>query len=89
MFQPLINLFRSRTFVSALVGAIFSVFVTQNPALQPYADLLVPTIVGLVLMIAGGEVVETASRAQVEAEKERTAQAQLSVEQARIMRGGG
>lgn len=87
--QPIINLFRSRTFVSALVGAIFSVVVTQNPALQPYADLLVPTIVRLILLIAGGEIVETAVRAYVDAEKERTAQAQLRVEEARIMRSGG
>lgn len=83
MLNPIVNLFRSRTFVSALVVAIFGVIVTQVPTLAPYTDTIIPLLVTLVLTIAGGEIVETAAAANVAVEKERTFQAQYHAEAAR------
>ena len=86
MLDPIVNLFRSRTFVSSIVAAVFAVIVTQVPSLSPYTDTIVPLLVTLIIAIAGGEAVENASKASVEAERERTAQAQIHLETARVQR---
>lgn len=80
MFQPLINLFRSRIFVTALVSAIFTVIATQVEAFRPYVDVFLPLVVTAIIAVAGGEIVEAAGKASIETERERTEQQRIQLQ---------
>lgn len=83
--QPLIALFRNRTFVTALIGAIVAFAVGLIPTLAPYQTQIVSVVVALVLLSAGGEIVTstatTVSTAKVEAARAEAANAPTALVQ--------
>lgn len=73
LLAPFVALFRNRTFVTALIGAVVAAGINLVPSVAPLQELIVNTIVALVLLSAGGEIVQnlvtTTTTAKVEALK--------------------
>lgn len=80
VLQPIIKLFQNRTFVTFLVSAVVSVLVGAIPTLAPYQDQVISVSVALVLLSAGGEVIQGVAKTSADA-KIQVAQAEVQTAQ--------
>jgi hypothetical protein len=58
---PLLNLLKSRKFITAVAGILAMVLVTLVPELQQYNDVLIQAIVAVIIAVIGGTALEDAA----------------------------
>lgn len=65
--NPLVKLFQNRTFVTFLLSAVVAVLVGLIPTLAPYQEQIISVGVALVLLSAGGEVIQGVAKTNADA----------------------
>jgi len=61
VLEPLLNLLKSRKFITAVAGIAAMVLVTLVPDLAQYNDVLIQAIVAVIIAVIGGTALEDAA----------------------------